>query len=297
MFDFRLKVFYTVAKRLNFTKAAAELFITQPAVTKHIHEIEKHFNIRLFDRNGTKIALTPAGEILLEHTEKLFGLYREMEVEMGKFAQYQSGTLRIGASTTIAQYILPQILPGFNKRHKNITLSLSTDNTEHIELALEQNTIDLGVVEGQYKNLLFRYTPFVKDELVLVVHAHHPLVKKQSINLKELTAIPLLLREPGSGTLEVIAGALKPHGIKLSGLTIEMQLGSTEAIKLYLQNSDAAGFLSIHSVTNELYNNQFFIIDIKGLDIKRELYFIQKHGQEANLPGLFIDFALRYNFR
>ena len=120
MFDFRLKVFYTVAKRLNFTKAASELFITQPAVTKHIQETEKHFNAKLFERNGTKIALTPAGELLLQHTEKLFSVYRDLEFEMGSLAQHHSGILRIGASTTIAQYILPAVLAVFHKRFIDI---------------------------------------------------------------------------------------------------------------------------------------------------------------------------------
>lgn len=297
MFDFRLKVFYTVAKRLNFTKAANELFITQPAVTKHIQETEKHFNAKLFERNGTKISLTPAGELLLQHTEKLFSVYRDLEFEMGNLAQHHSGILRIGASTTIAQYILPAVLAVFNKRFIDIQPQLTINNTELIELALQRNEIDLGIIEGHSKNSSFKYTPFIKDELVLVVRSGHSLVKNQSISLQELLNIPLLLREPGSGTLEVIAEVLKPLGIKLSQLTKEMQLGSTEGMKSYLQNSDAAAFLSVHSIINELQQNVFTIIDIDGLSIERNLYFIQKHGDEGALPGLFMDFAFRYNFK
>lgn len=297
MFDFRLKVFYTVAKRLNFTKAASELFITQPAVTKHIQETEKHFNAKLFERNGTKIALTPAGELLLQHTEKLFSVYRDLEFEMGSLAQHHSGILRIGASTTIAQYILPAVLAVFHKRFIDIQPQLTINNTELIELALQRNEIDLGIIEGHSKNSSFKYTPFIKDELVLVVRTGHPLAKNQSVTLQELLKTPLLLREPGSGTLEVIVEALKPLGIKLSQLTVEMQLGSTEGMKRYLQNSDAAAFLSVHSIISGLQQNLFTIIDIDGLSIERNMYFIQKHGEEGALPGLFMDFACRYNFK
>ena len=297
MFDFRLKVFYTVAKRLNFTKAAAELYISQPAVTKHIHEIEKHFNIKLFERNGTKISLTAGGTSLLKHTEKLLTVYRELEFEMNGLTHQHGGTLRIGASTTIAQYIVPPMLAVFHKKFAGIKPELSINNTEQIEWALQHDQIDLGIIEGYSKNTLFKYTPFVKDELVLVVRAGHPLAKSQQINIDELLQVPLLLREPGSGTLEIIAQALKALGIKLSQLTVEMQLGSTEAMKLYLQNSDAAAFLSIHSIFNELQQNRFVVIDIDHLELERSLYFIQKHGDESMLPGLFIDFCTMNNLK
>ena len=133
MFDFRLKVFDTVAKRLNFTKAANELNITQPAVTKHIKEIELNLNIKLFERNGTKIKLTKAGEILLKYTEEIFSVYQKMEFEIGQLQEKQKGTLRLGASTTIAQYVLPPILAEFRKRFPEIQLSLVIQNSERIE--------------------------------------------------------------------------------------------------------------------------------------------------------------------
>jgi len=297
MFDFRLQVFHTVAKRLNFTKAAGELYITQPAVTKHIHEIENHFKVKLFERNGTKIKLTPAGEILLQHTDQLFTIYRNLEFEMNNLAQRHSGKLRIGASTTVAQYVLPPVLAAFHKKFKDIKITLTINNTEQIEQALQNKNIDLGIIEGQSKNTLFKYTEFIKDELVLVASTNHPLAKKQTIKPEELLKIPLLLREPGSGTLEVIAHALKPLGIKIAQLQNEMQLGSTESIKLYLLNSDCMAFLSIHSILKELQNKECCIIDVKGLTIERHFYFIQQHGQAEALPDLFMKFARHHNFR
>ena len=168
MFDFRLQVFQAVAKRLNFTKAAAELYITQPAVTKHIHELERHFKVKLFDRNGSRIKLTSAGEILLQHTEQLFSLYRNLEFEMNNLSQKLKGKLRLGASTTIAQYVLPPVLAAFHKKFSEIQITLITNNTEQIENALKNNEIDLGIIEGHSKNASIKYSEFIKDEIVLV---------------------------------------------------------------------------------------------------------------------------------
>lgn len=297
MFDFRLKVFYTVAKRLSFTRAAEELFITQPAVTKHIKEIEHHFKVQLFERNGTKIKLTAAGETLLQHTSQLFALYNNLEFDLNSFSKQYTGKLRIGASTTVAQYVLPPILAAFHKKFENIKVTLTINNTEQIEQALQTNTIDLGIIEGHSKNKLLKYIEFIKDELVLTARFDHPLAKKAFIRPEELLKIPLLLREPGSGTLEVVAHALKPLGIKISQLENEMQLGSTESMKLYLLSSEAMAFLSVHSILKELQNKECRIIDVKGLGIERYFYFIQQHGQAESLPELFMNFARHYNFR
>jgi DNA-binding transcriptional LysR family regulator len=297
MFDFRLKVFNTVAKRLNFTRAAEELYITQPAVTRHIHEIENHFKVKLFERNGTKIKLTAAGEVLLQHSEQLFAVYRNLEFDINTLSQRHSGALNIGASTTVAQYVLPPVLAAFHKKFTDIKVSLTISNTEQIEQALQHQHIDLGIIEGRSKNTLFKYTEFVKDELVLVSAAGHPRAKKGGIKPEELLKIPLLLREPGSGTLEVIAHALKPLGIKIAQLQNEMQLGSTESMKRYLLHSNCMAFLSIHAVSKELQQKECVIVDVKGLHVERFFYFIQQHGQAEALPDLFMRFARHYNFR
>ncbi|AGA77475.1 LysR family transcriptional regulator [Echinicola vietnamensis] len=297
MFDFRLQVFHTVAKRLNFTKAAEELYISQPAVTKHIRQIELHYQVKLFDRQGSKISLTPAGETLFEHAEQIFAIYRDLEFELNHFTKDHRGELRIGASTTIAQYVLPPILAAFHEKFSDIRLSLSTDNTEQIGKALDQGEIDLGIIEGQTKQSQFKYTEFTKDEILLIARADHPLAKKESLSIPELLKIPLLLREPGSGTLEVIAHALKPLGVKLGQLQKEMQLGSTESIKGYLMNSNAMAFLSVFTVLEELHSKKFTVIDIDQLSIERSFLFIQPHGAKEGIADLFMKFAHRHNFR
>ena len=297
MFDFRLKVFDTVAKRLNFTKAANELNITQPAVTKHIKEIELNLNIKLFERNGTKIKLTKAGEILLKYTEEIFSVYQKMEFEIGQLQEKQKGILRLGASTTIAQYVLPPILAEFRKRFPEIQLSLVIQNSERIEELLGNHKIDVGLIEAQIKNRTFHYFPFMKDEIVLVSRQNHSISIKNSIKIDDLNNIPLVFREPGSGTLETIDLALKSKNIKLNELNIEIQLGSTESIKSYVLHSDALAFLSIQSILQELKNQTLTIIDIKNLVIERNFNFIIPEGEQSKLVNLFIDFCNRYNLK
>lgn len=297
MSDFRLQVFYTAARRLNFTKAAEELFITQPAVTKHIKELEQQYKAKLFHRSGTKIKLTAAGEVLLQYAEQIFGLYRNLEFELNSLQQRHSGHLRIGASTTIAQYVLPRVLAAFHKKFPQVKVTLTINNTEQIEQSLQNNEIDLGVIEGQSKSRLFKYTKFIKDEIVLAANSRHALAKKGVIKPGDLLKIPLLLRESGSGTLEVIAHALKPIGIRISQLQTEMRLGGNESIKSYLLNSECLAFLSVHSIIKELQSNELSIIDIKGLNIERYFYFIQQKGQVEALPALFMKFAAAYNFK
>lgn len=297
MFDFRLKVFDTVAKRLNFTKAANELNITQPAVSKHIKEIETQLNTKLFDRNGTKIKLTLSGKILLNHTQKLFSVYRELEFEINQLNKKHKGILRIGASTTVAQYVLPPVLADFHKQFKDIKVELIIRNTEAVEQLLSRKKIDLGMIEGHSKDSSFNYTSLINDEIVLVARENHPLAHKDFLEIEELKRTPLLLREPGSGTLETIAFELKNLGVKLSDLLLEMQLGNTESIKSYLLHSDCLAFISIHSVTQELKNKTLTLIDVKNLSISREFYFIQPQGEQSSIAELFTNFALRYNFK
>lgn len=297
MFDFRLKVFYTVANRLNFTKAGAELFITQPAVSKHIWEIELQYNVKLFDRNGTKVQLTTAGLILYKHCQTLFSIYKDLDFEMHNLNQQHKGVLKIGASTTIAQYVLPAILASFREKFSDIEISLVIQNSEKIEEALQNQSIDLGIIEGQSKSHSLKYTTFLKDEIVLTTKINNPLNKKGSISIKELANIPLLLREPGSGTLEVIVHALKPFNISVNQLKSEMQLGSTESIKGYLQNSNCFAFLSVYSILNELHHNLLTIVDIPKLSIERDFKFIQHHGATIGLSELFINFTNNHNLK
>jgi DNA-binding transcriptional LysR family regulator len=296
--DFRLRVFFTVATRLSFTKAAAELFITQPAISKHIQELEEEYKIKLFERNGSKIALTSAGEMLLKHTKNIFEIYREIDFDMSTFINERKGLLRLGASTTISQYIIPPLLARFHEKLEAVKVSLLNGNTEQIENALLNKEIEIGIVEGQSKNQSIKYTQFIKDELVLVCNPNNPLVQRKEITPADFKSLRFVMREQGSGTLEVIEYALKPFHIKIDQLQVEMQLGSTESIKSYLMNSNCVAFMSIHSIDKELKNKELQIIDVGNLIIERYFYIITLQGKSDSLSELFIkNISSYYNLK
>ena len=293
MFDYRLKVFYTVANRLSFTKAANELNISQPAVTKHIKEIENQLSTKLFDRKGTTIQLTESGKILFVYAEKSRQLYRDLEFAISQLNKAEKGKLKIGASTTIAQYILPEILAKFNSYYKDINIELVTHNSEDIATLLKNGKIDLGIVEGESKSSYFDYQKFKKDEIVLVCKADHPLVNK-NFKTKDLYDVDLIVREQGSGTQEFIQNQLKKSGVDLQKLNTIMQLGSSESIKNYLLHSEAMAFLSISTILAELKNNQLSVVDISKFSIGRDFNFITLKGEQSNLIDLFMKF-ISYN--
>jgi LysR family transcriptional regulator, transcriptional activator of the cysJI operon len=297
-FDFRLKVFYLVAQKLSYTKAANELFISQPAITKHIKEIEQQLQVRLFNRNGSSISLTPAGEILLRHTQHIFKQYETLENELSQLKDIASGTLHIGASTTLAQYVLPKLLAQFKKTYPHIQLQVLNGNSEHIEQLIISEKIDIGLVEGISHHPQIYYEPFTNDELVLVVRSNSKLFLKKEIRPEQLCNIPLVLREQGSGTLDVILKALNQQNIQAKDLNIDIHLESTESIKEYILYADSAAFLSIHSITKELQQNQLSIIDIKGIDMLRSFKFVELHGQNQSLPTMFKRFCINhYNYK
>ncbi|AZB25685.1 LysR family transcriptional regulator [Chryseobacterium bernardetii] len=290
MFDYRLKVFHTVASRLSFTKASEELHISQPAVTKHIKETEVQLGTKLFDRKGTSIQLTQSGKILFEYAEKIRNIYRDLEFEINQVNQQHKGKLIIGASTTIAQYILPEILAKFNAYYKDIKIELLTGNTEAISSLLKDEKIDLGIIEGESQSSYFDYKAFKPDEIVLTAKSDHPLAHK-TINVKDLYQLNLIFREQGSGTLEFIQNRLKEKGININELNTVIQLGSSESIKNYLLHSDCMAFLSISTILNELKNNILTVIDIKNFSIERDFHFILPKGGQSELIELFLRFA------
>lgn len=294
MSNFRIKVFLSVASHLNFSKAAEELLISQPAVTKNIKEFESELDIRLFDRTGNRIVLTEAGKIVMNYAEEIMALDRKLLFDINTLKQKYAGELRLGASTTIGQYILPPILALFIKQYPDIDSSLINDNTLNIEQALIHKRAELGIVEGCSKNKYLKYIPFVKDEIVAIVHTKQPLASIDEISLSQLKDLPLVLRENGSGSLEVITEALKKQGIKLKDLNILMHLGSTESIKTFIANSDCIGLISINAVSKEIANGEFKVIDIKDFTIARTFFFVYPYGKLSGLAETFMQFSLRY---
>ncbi len=294
MLDFRLKVFQCVANNLSFTKASAELFITQPAITKHIKELEAELEVKLFNRTGNKVVLTQAGNILLSYAEQIINLHNEAIFELSQLKGNPEGNLRLGASTTIAQYVIPAALARFNKQNPEIKLSLINGNTERIEQHLLKNEIDIGIVEGKPTNSDIRYSPFINDELLIFKSAQNNITSELITN-DEFVKLPLVLRERGSGTLEIIERNLQHHGISPKNLNILMHLGSTEAIKSFVKTGNGVGIVSRYAIEQELSAGIFKLINIPGLKFHRQFYFISPKGPEpAGLTKLFLNFIHKY---
>ena len=288
--DFRLKVFYSVATNLSFTKASHELFISQPAISKHIHELEQQYKTPLFERKGNKIQLTHAGKLLYSYSQSLLATYRQLDFEMNLLTGHFSGELRLGASTTLSQYVLPPLLAQFIKTFPDIRLSLISGNSLEIEKMIREGKIDLGLVEGcTYSNTL-HYETFMRDELVIITHTKSALAVQDELTLEQFCSLPLVLRENGSGTLQVLEAALADPKIKLSNLNILIQLGNTESIKLFLENFHTLGVVSIRSVAKDIVNGTFKILEVKGLKMERLFRFVRPLGRSSGLDENFIRF-------
>ena len=302
MDDFRLKVFITAARTLSFTRTAERLFISQPAVSKHIGELESQYKVQLFMRRGSRLELTGAGETLLACAERLADDYRRMQYEMSLCADAPVGELRLGASTTIAQYLLPPILARFTTRFPGVRVAMMSGNSDQVALrdaasgdqveqALGGHGIDLGMVESLSRRQGLHYTVFAPDELVLVARTGGPYSRTESITADELREIPLVLREGGSGTLEVIKAALGRAGIRIPQLNVVMRLGSTEGIKAFVRNSDAMAIVSVISVVDELRSGVLRIIDLEDLPLRRDFAFVHVEAEPSALVRQFIEFA------
>ena len=182
---------------------------------------------------------------------------------------------------------------GFHKQYPDIQVNLINGNTQQIELALLQKEIELGVIEGYAKKTELKYTPFMKDEIVLLTRKDHPQVWDGKIDIEKLKNIPLAIREFGSGTLQVIQHYLKTQSLSLSDLNIEMQLGSTEGIKTYLRNTSCFAVLSLNSVLEELSRGELVVIELPDPAIHRLFHFISPHGDEDPLAEMFMNFVIR----
>lgn len=252
------------------------------------------YGVRLFNRKGSHITLTEAGKLLKLKSESIIEQYNQLAFEMHLLHNELVGELRLGASTTIAQYVLPPLLARFTERYPQVKISLFNGNSQEIEQSLFRNELDCGLVEGITRESNLKYTHFLRDELVVIVRDGHPLANKEELTMDEFRANGLVLRERGSGTLDVFEKALSRLNIKLSMLNVQLFLGSTESIKLYLEHTDAMGVVSIRSVAREVVLGRFKIIDVPALFMEREFSFIELHGEGNPLVEQFMRFAAKY---
>ena len=231
MADRRLQVFHAVAKHLSFTKAADALFMTQPAVTFQIRQLEEHFNTRLFDRAHGHISLTSAGMMTLDYAERILALTGELDTRLKELSSQVAGPLLIGASTTIADFLLPQVLGEFKSRFPAVLLRLFMANSEAVQNRVAERSLDLGFIEGDSHLPSLVSDVCCDDELQVACAPNHPLAKQQSATPKLLMEHAYISREPGSGTREVIDHYFQKNDVSPDSLQVVMEVGSPEALK------------------------------------------------------------------
>ncbi len=298
MISTRHDVFLTVAQQKSFSKASQALYISQPAISKHIKSLEEYYKAKLFDRKGILIELTPAGKLLFEKLIEVKNIQDQTEFEISsiKDVMQAKGILKLGASTTIALYTLPKVLSAFHQQYPHIHINLLNRNSELVLEALLNQDINIGITEGRVKLTNVDYQPFVTDTVVAVCSKKSPIAKKKNYTLKEIITMPLAIRERGSGTLAALKYTLEKSKIKLSDLNIKVRLGGTEALKNFLIESDSLGFLPHRSVAKELAYGELTEIHFEGLSIERNFYFIQRKGEKSELNKSFIKLARKlYN--
>ena len=291
MADRRLQVFHAVAKHLSFTKAAETLFMTQPAVTFQIKQLEEHLNTRLFDRAQGRIALTPAGRVALEYAERILALSAELDTRLKEMGGQAAGPLLIGASMTIGEYVLPQLIGKFKAHFPAVLPTLFVGNSEAVQERVAERTLDLGFIEGDSHLASLHSELCSEDELQVVCAPSHPLAKEQ-------VALPLALcqhayinREPGSGTREVIDRYLAKAGVAPDSLNVVVELGSPEAIKGLVATGLGFAIMSRVIVAKELQLGQLVQIPLLPRLIRNFSAVYPKERFHSRLVAAFLAFA------
>ena len=290
MNEFTLLLFYKIASEGSFSKAAEDLYISQPAVTKQIKSLEAELEIKLFDRTSSGVVLTPGGKILLEHTSRILSQYSKLRNDISLLSEQLTGELTIGASTTIAQYVLPPLLARFQSANPSLKITLLNENTQTIEKLLHNGRISLGIIEGLPRGKALKYSLFTKDELIVITHKLSKYSNLKSVTLEKLKEINLVLRENGSGTLEVFEDYLESKNHSLRDMKILIQLGSTESIKSFLRHTDAMGVISVHAMADSIQAEEFKAINLEEGRIYRNFYFVHSKGTPDKLVRKFTSF-------
>jgi DNA-binding transcriptional LysR family regulator len=295
MSDRRLKVFHTVARLLSFTKAAEELHMTQPAVTFQVRQLEEYFNTRLFDRTHNKVSLTPAGERVSEFAERIFDLYSEMENTVRDLTGEISGALTIGASTTIAEYMLPALLGEFKNCYPDINLRLKVSNSEGIVSMVEHNVIDLGVVESPVSNKNLIVEVCHEDQLVVIAAPDHELVKRGGkVRASDILRYPFVSREEGSGTRDVIRQYLMDEKVNPGDLNLSLELGSPESIKGAVEAGMGITIISHSIIGKELKLNTLAELQLDP-PLSRSFSFVrQRQKFRVTVMEKLLEFAQAY---
>jgi DNA-binding transcriptional LysR family regulator len=293
MADRRLRVFHAVAKHLSFTKAADALCMTQPSVTAQVKQMEEHFNTRLFDRAHGRISLTPAGLLAFEYAERILGLDAELDERMKALSGQESGPLLIGASTTLAEYLLPRILGEFKSIHPAVVPRLFVGNSEAVQDRVAERTLDLGFIEGDSHLASLASDVCCEDELQVVCAPSHPLARLRSVTPLSLAEHAHVSREPGSGTREVIVNYLQKAGLGADALEAVMEASSPEALKGMVATGIGFAIMSRATAANEVVNGTLVCVPLSPRLIRNLSVVYPKERIHSRPVNAFLHFAKR----
>ena len=273
----QLVILRAVAKGGSFKNAAQSLFLTQPAVSLQIQNLEKQLKTNLFDRTKKQIELTEAGTLLLRYSNRILALCEESSRVLDDLSELQSGKLVIGASQTTGTYLMPKIIGLFQQKYPNINVQLNVDATRKVAWHLMNRQVDIGIVGGKIPKELrkiLEITPYVEDELALIVPPSHPYVKLECIKKEDLYDLKFISLNSYSTIRTVVDDTLSKNGIDVTRLKVEMELNSIEAIKNAVQSSLGAAFVSVSAITKELELNLLNCVRIEDVKINRKLCII-----------------------
>jgi len=280
-----MRVFAAVASRLSFSQAARELSLSQPGVSFHIKALEREYDTSLFERVGKRLYLTDAGRTLALYVQRMALIEDEAQIALRELKGLESGRLVVGASATIGIYLLPEVVGEFRKRHPGVKVSLRVGNKRHTVERIVQNELDFGLVAGPVTEPSLITEPYVDDELVMIVSPAHRFAGEPLVYPGELRREMFLVREPGSGTQELMEERLTHLGIRPADT---MQLGSTEAVKQAVAVNLGISIASRYSVQAELISGRLFAANVPTLNMHRRLLLL--HHKDKRLSKTAIAF-------
>jgi len=285
----QLKVFEAVARHNSFTRAAEELFLTQPTVSMQVKQLTKAVGIPLFDQVGKRMSLTQAGEELLKTCRQVFEHLDQFEMTIADLKGLKQGRLRVAVITT-AKYFVPRLLGPFCERYPGIDISLQVTNHEHILNRLSENLDDLYVMSQLPENIEITSHQILENPLVVVAPVNHPLAKEKNISVARIGAEPFIMREPGSGTRKAVQTLFDEHNILLK---VRLDLGSNEAIKQAIAGGLGISVLSAHTLALEGPQSQLTVLDAEQFPIERYWYAVYPNGKQLSIVArAFLEYLL-----
>ncbi|HVP78062.1 MAG TPA: selenium metabolism-associated LysR family transcriptional regulator [Thermodesulfobacteriota bacterium] len=294
--EFRhLETFCRVADLKSFSKAADDLFLTQPTVSGHILSLEQSLSLRLFDRAGREVRLTRSGEVFREYASKILSLRKDLLNALTEFSQGIRGQLSLGASTIPGEYLLPRLIGDFRKEHPSFIISLKIADTKEVIEYVLQDQVEIGIIGAKLNHPSLHYEKVAEDEIIVVVPSGHPLARKKKATLAELSRERWILREEGSGTRIAVEKALQRKGKSLRQLNWVMEMGSTSSVKEGVKAQLGLAFISERAAEGEVRQGSFSRIDVEDFEpIFRQIYIVSHRRRTLSPMGAeFLRFLKR----